>query len=98
MYQRKEVYDVTSKEMAKLSDYFIFLLFGGLIALFAFLTVFSKHILETFQIDDVPNLSAMIFELGMGIVITLVVYYYSKRNEKQHKAVIDEINKKLEKL
>jgi len=84
--------------VAKLSDYFIFLLFGGLIVLFVFLTVFSKHILETFQIDDVPNLSAMIFELGMGIVITLVVYYYSKRNEKRLEKALEKIDKKLEKL
>ncbi len=98
MYQRKEVYDVTSKEMAKLSGYFIYFFIGGLIALFAFLAYFSAQILETFQIDDVPNLTAMIFELGIGIVITLVVYYYSKRSEKRLEEALEKIDKKLEKF
>jgi len=84
--------------VAKLSDFLIHFLFGGLIVLFVVLASFSTEILETFQMEDVHNLTSMIFELGMGLVITLVVYYYSKRNEKQHKAVLDEIIKKLEKL
>ncbi len=87
---KKEFDVVTTKKQSK---YVLSFAIGILIIAFAALAFSAAKILEFYNFPDSPNLSTLIIEIGVGIIIALIIFTYTKKNEKQLKEALAEIKK-----
>jgi len=75
-------------------DIAVLCIVGGFFVLFSIL--YAIEIMEFFGFEDPPNFATLIVEIGVGVLIAIVVYLISTKQQKKMEGITGDIKKILD--
>lgn len=87
--------DILNRDSEDFQKILLIIVIGAFFVVITGIAFFSQIILDLTGWRDPPNLSTLIIEIGVGIIIAYIVFSFSKKSEKQNRETLEKIEKMI---